>query len=521
MKFKDMKIGVKLALAFGLMLLLAVAVGAFALAQIARVNGATTEIAGEWMAGNRLLAQVQGTIDQFRRTETEHVLTFETKEVNALEQRMDGLKKDLGALQAKYEALIAAAPEADARRAAYDAFKTNVAKYLDANAKLVPIARGGMRFEEAKVLLMGDSRAAYDQVGQALGRLTDINSAGAEQAYRTSQQAYGLALAWVIGLLIGMVAVASLLAIGITRQVTRPLGQAVDAATRIAAGDLTVQLSAQGKDELAHLIEALGGMSQRLRELVAAVRTDADGVALASGEIAQGNADLSSRTESQAATLQQTAAAVEQMTGTQKSNAENARQANTLAGQASDVARKGGAVVEQVVETMKGINESSRRIAEIIGVIDGIAFQTNILALNAAVEAARAGEQGRGFAVVAAEVRTLAQRSAAAAREIKELITDSVGRVDTGSRLVDQAGSTMSEVVGSIERVTTLVAEITTATVEQSSGIEQINQAVTQMDTTTQQNAALVEQSAAAAATLKAQAERLVQAVGVFRVATA
>ncbi len=303
----------------------------------------------------------------------------------------------------------------------------------------------------------------------------------------------------------------------ITRSITVPLNRAKDAAARVAEGDLTVDLSGEGKDETAQLLGALSHMKDNLVRIVSSVRQNAEGVATASAQIAEGNTDLSSRTEEQASALEETAASMEELSSTVKQNAENARQGNQLAMSASTVAIKGGEVVNQVVQTMKGINDSSRRISDIIGVIDGIAFQTNILALNAAVEAARAGEQGRGFAVVAGEVRTLAQRSAEAAKEIKGLISTSVERVEQGTALVDQAGTTMSEVVSAIKRVTDIMGEISAASGEQSAGVAQVGEAVMQMDQATQQNAALVEESAAAAESLKHQAQQLVQEVAVFK----
>jgi methyl-accepting chemotaxis protein len=313
------------------------------------------------------------------------------------------------------------------------------------------------------------------------------------------------------------VVAALVLGVYLARSISQPLTQAIELADAVAAGDLTREINANGNDEVAHLQEAMRGMVHNLRKLVSSVRVGVDSVAVASGEIASGNQDLSTRTEQQASSLEQTASSMEQLSSTVRQNAESARQANQLAVAASEVAGRGGEAVGNVVETMGQIQASSRKIAEIIGVIDGIAFQTNILALNAAVEAARAGEQGRGFAVVAGEVRSLAQRSAQAAREIKGLIADSVEKVESGSRQVTEAGTTMQDLVSQVRRVTDLLGEIASATVEHSSGIGLVNNAVTQLDQMTQQNAALVEQSAAAAASLRSQAEQLAQAVAIFK----
>ena len=303
----------------------------------------------------------------------------------------------------------------------------------------------------------------------------------------------------------------------ISRGIAKGIDMASTAAQRIGEGDLSQALPQGGQDEIGHLMQALAKMQTSLAGVVQHVRLNSDSVATASAEIAQGNQDLSSRTESQASALEQTAASMEELSSTVKQNADNARQANQLAMSASQVAEQGGSVVAEVVDTMRGINEASRKISDIISVIDGIAFQTNILALNAAVEAARAGEQGRGFAVVASEVRSLAGRSAEAAKEIKTLINTSVERVEQGSALVDQAGTTMHDVVTSIKRVTDIVGEISAASNEQSMGVSQVGEAVSQMDQVTQQNAAMVEEMAAAAASLKAQAQDLVQTVSVFK----
>ena len=341
--------------------------------------------------------------------------------------------------------------------------------------------------------------------------------AGGAYTEEITAEASALRNRYVLMGFVALVVFSALLYMAVRRYISRPLAEVEQAASQIAAGDLTVQLAVPGNDEIARLKHAMNGISHNLSSVVGKVRSGAEHIASASSEIASGNQDLCSRTEQQAGDLEQTASSMEELTATVRQNADNARQANQLAQSASDVAARGGAVVAQVVETMGSINASSQKIVDIIGVIDGIAFQTNILALNAAVEAARAGEQGRGFAVVAGEVRTLAQRSAAAAREIKGLIGNSVGQVETGSRLVEQAGTTMEEVVNSVRRVTDIMAEIRSASEEQTAGIEQVNTAITHMDHVTQQNAALVEEAAAAASAMQDEAAGLAQMVRQFR----
>jgi len=372
---------------------------------------------------------------------------------------------------------------------------------MDAAVELERAAKGKQKMDAMRVLL-----ADMDKEER---HLLDVRAA--EAAKLESLTGATIAVGGMIG-----VALATVLAVWLTRNITRPLGEAVDLAKRVAKGDLTARVHTDATDETGELINALKDMNESLSRIVAEVRNGTDQIAAASHQIATGNLDLSSRTEEQASSLEETASSMEELTSTVQQNAENARQANQLAAAASDIAQKGGAVVSEVVGTMGAINESAKKIVDIISVIDGIAFQTNILALNAAVEAARAGEQGRGFAVVAAEVRNLAQRSAAAAKEIKTLIGDSVEKVESGSKLVDQAGATMEEVVASVRRVTDIIGEIAEASAEQRNGIEQVNQAITRMDDVTQQNAALVEEAAAAANAMQDQASNLSQMVSVF-----
>ncbi len=353
-----------------------------------------------------------------------------------------------------------------------------------------------------------------DQIARVIQAEVDAQRAEFDASMNRTLYAFAGALA------VALLVVAPLTLLN-SNSIVGPMDQARSVAQAIASGDLTRRIDVEGKDEASALLESLSRMQEFLRTLVGQVRVSGESIGTASAEIASGNQDLSQRTEQAASNLQQTASSVEQLNGTVKQSADSARQANQLAASAAEVAQRGGTVVSQVVSTMDEINASSKKIADIIGVIDGIAFQTNILALNAAVEAARAGEQGRGFAVVASEVRSLAQRSAGAAREIKSLIGASVDKVDAGSKLVSAAGATMNEIVASVQRVSDIIGEITASAAEQSEGIGQVNTAVTALDQMTQQNAALVEQSAAAAESLRDQALRLNQVVGTFRVAAA
>ena len=403
-----------------------------------------------------------------------------------------------------------------------NAFALRAAASLDAYAQaarpvLEQIQNGG--FDTAKVaerqleVAKGHLRVVDDQI-VAISRIVEREVEATKAKFEAAMTRIGLVFVAVLMLVMVVIVPATLLN---SRSIVMPIAHARDVAGAIAAGDLTMKVQATGSDEAADLVRALAHMQGQLRDMVGQVRRSADSIHVASAEVATGNQDLSTRTEQTASNLQQAASSMEQLTGTVRQSADSARQANTLAANAAEVAERGGTVVSQVVSTMNDITVSSRKISDIIGVIDGIAFQTNILALNAAVEAARAGEQGRGFAVVASEVRSLAQRSAQAAKEIKSLIGASVEKVEGGSRLVADAGQTMSEIVASVQRVSQIIGEISAASNEQSSGIGQVNSSVTQLDQMTQQNAALVEQSAAAAESLKDQAVRLAEVVAAFR----
>ncbi|MBK0393178.1 HAMP domain-containing protein [Ramlibacter sp. CrO1] len=366
-------------------------------------------------------------------------------------------------------------------------------------------------------MLMQSADKHYLDIDKQVEQLVTLQRKAAADDYESSTAAARRGVILLIATLVLATAIAFTVSLSMSRAIVRPLNVAIEAAARIADGDLGTDVEVRGTDETADLLRALATMAHNLRQLVGEVADGARVVAETSGQIAQGNLDLSQRTEEQASTLEETASSMEELTSTVSLNAQNAKQASQLAIGASDIARQGGEAVGQVVSTMSGISASSRRISDIIGVIDGIAFQTNILALNAAVEAARAGEQGRGFAVVAAEVRNLAQRSAASAKEIKALIGESVDQVDSGARLVQDAGKTMEGIVVAAKKVSDLIAEIAAACAEQDAGIQQVNTAVSQMDIVVQQNASLVEEAAAATESMKEQSGSLLQLVSRFR----
>ncbi len=397
-----------------------------------------------------------------------------------------------------------------------DSYMVNAKSYAESRDRTMQMAVNG-DFEGARENAINDAGPKFNVLHKNVFDLVNLQGRVASEEYAQAQDNFENILTLTsIAVIMGVI-LAIIIGIMLIRAIVGPLNEAIGVANAVASGDLTSRIEPNSTNETGQLLRALKQMNDNLVDLVGKVRTGTDSITTASGEIASGNLDLSQRTEEQSSSLEETASSMEELTATVKQNADNARQANQLAAGASEVAVKGGTVVGQVVETMGSINESSKKIVDIISVIDGIAFQTNILALNAAVEAARAGEQGRGFAVVATEVRTLAQRSAAAAKEIKELISDSVNKVEDGTRLVDEAGTTMDEIVSSVKRVTDIMAEISAASQEQSSGIEQVNQAIVQMDNVTQQNAALVEEASAAAESMQDQAQALTQAVTVFK----
>jgi methyl-accepting chemotaxis protein len=515
MHFSNLSIRSKIGAGFAALVAIVVLLGGLALSELSAVNASTEQISEGNLPSVKLAAKLGDLTQIIRRAEARHLMSRSEDEWKAQDERIAQTRKQLAELEPRMNRLFESAEEVKV----LTEYRTHRdAWYALWDQKLRPLSlQGQTGAPEAQKMYVSDSSKIFNATLGDVQKLADFNADESSAAWTDAQTVYAHSKL-VVSACIGL---AVLLAIGlallISGAIARPIDAAVRATNAIAAGDMTQSLHSDGTDETARLLQGLESMRLSLVKVVSNVREGSERVALASSEIAQGNQDLSSRTESQASALEQTAASMEQLSAQVQHNAENALQANQSASSASGVAARGGAVVGRVVETMKEINDSSRKIADIISVIDGIAFQTNILALNAAVEAARAGEQGRGFAVVASEVRSLAGRSADAAKEIKQLISASVERVEQGSLLVDEAGSTMEEVVTSIKRVTDLMSDINSASTEQAAGVAQVGEAVTQMDQVTQQNAALVEQMAAAASSLRSQASDLVQAVAVFK----
>ena len=510
--FQNLRVTHKLALAFGLLVLLTLAMAGAGVQSLRLLKAGLDDIAihhspgimyaGEWHAhlegAGRHMRSVFLVPPEARKAELDGVRAMRTER--------ERLRAELVKITQDGNAKTQLAALEDTRRT-----------YLGLEEDFLRLADAG-RLDEARELLLARIIRVQLAYNDALDKLVDAIEEEENAEVREAEATYATGMELLLASATICLLLGAFFGWAVGRSITVPIAEAVTVAKRVADGDLTQQIQTTRSDEPGLLLQALAEMTRKLRQLVGDVSTGAHVVAQASTQIAQGNVDLSQRTEEQASTLEETAGSMEELTSSVTQTAGNEQQASQLAVGASDVARKGGEVVGQVVRTMSGISESSRKISEIIGVIDGIAFQTNILALNAAVEAARAGDQGRGFAVVAAEVRTLAQRSAAAAKEIKALISGSVEQVEAGSRLVEAAGQTMGDIVASVKKVSDLIGEIAIASQEQSSGIEQVNTAVTAMDQVVQQNASLVEEAAAATESMKAQAATLLQTIARFRI---
>jgi methyl-accepting chemotaxis protein len=512
------KIGVRLAAGLGLALAFMIGISAIGIANLGKLNDGTEDIASDKVPKVIAAYEAIGGVNDIARAMRNAMLSTDPATVKKELQRVDDRKSDIAAQLDKLSLLIS--DDTD------DGSRTRLKAVLEARDRYLVVQQAfldrsgdaSQRDEVIKFLLTAvrKEQTAYlnalSDLAKYQGEAVNVASQEAHQSYIGSRNR-----------MLGLTFVAALLAAAVlwwvTRSITSPLNRAVGLAEAVADGDLTQRIECDTRDETGQLLRALRNMNESLARTVGKVRSGSDTITTASKEIASGNLDLSSRTEQQASSLEETASSMEELTSTVQQNAQNAQQATQLVVVASDFATKGGRVVGQVVSTMGAIKESSNRIVDIIGVIDGIAFQTNILALNAAVEAARAGEQGRGFAVVASEVRNLAARSAAAAKEIKQLIGHSVDTVDAGARLVDEAGVTMDGIVKAVQQVEEIMSQISAASQEQSSGIAQVNQAIVQIDDVTQQNAALVEEAAAAAQSMRDQAQMLAEAVSVFRIA--
>jgi methyl-accepting chemotaxis protein len=512
----NLRIGARLGVGFAILLILLCVVGGFATFQASKLNANTVDIADNWMVGARTLGDVRAAENGLRRASLRSVLETDAAKKQNQHTQHDAAQQQFETAMSAYEKTVTGPDEAQLAQR----IRSTWTDYLTLDKQLLDLSEAN-NTAGASALATGDSSTAFNAAMDAVGKDVDFQVRGSDAArnqaastYHTALIAIGLAIA--IAVVIGIV-----IAAVIARSIVEPMQKAVTVAQTVANGDLTSHIEAHGKDEAAQLLGALKHMNANLANLIGQVRTGSETIATGAGQIATGNTDLSSRTEEQAASLEETAASMEELTATVRQNTESAKQGNMLAANASEVATRGGDVVGRVVHTMREISTSSAKVADIISTIEGIAFQTNILALNAAVEAARAGEQGRGFAVVAGEVRSLAQRAATAAKEIKELINESVDRVTTGTEQVDEAGRTISEVVSAVRRVTDLMGEIAAASNEQHKGIEQVNSAVVQMDQVTQQNAALVEQASAAAQSMAEQARGLRDAVSVFKVSSA
>jgi methyl-accepting chemotaxis protein len=512
MKIKDLKIGTRLGMGFGLICLALVFMVAQGLVGLASVNQGTSTIVSTRMPRIDVSARLLNEVNNISIALRNMILSDDPADRSKQSEAIASSRKETEAILAELDKTL----QSQRGRALLQQQQELNARYVKDQQALASLI-GANNLDGAKAYLSREVRPLLTDYKKVIAEQIDTQKALAMQDAAGAAATYAHTRNLMLALGVLVVAGAAALAWWITASITRPMRRALEVADAVAAGDLTTRVEVTSQCEVGQLLASLKAMNDNLVRTVTTVRSGTEAIGTASSEVAAGNQDLSSRTEQQASSLEETASSMEELTSTVKQNADNARQANTLAEAASGVAARGGQVINDVVSTMEQINEASGKITDIISVIDGIAFQTNILALNAAVEAARAGEQGRGFAVVAGEVRNLAQRSAAAAKEIKSLIADSSDKVGTGSRLVREAGSTMTDIVDSVRRVTDILNEITSASQEQSAGIEQVNAAITQMDSATQQNAALVEQASAASQSMQDQAARLSAAVAVFK----
>ena len=509
------KISTRLFILVGIFSAMLIGIGIIGLSGISKANDALKSVYENRLVPTGEIAEVQRMLLRNRLAITVSLVTPTPETIQHSSAEVESNIANIAKIWDSYLETAQTAEQAVLSKK----FTEDRTRFVQEGLRPAIVALGANNIPEANRIVVEKIRPLYEPVNTGIVALMKLQLDQAKAEYDAAMSRYEAIRIVSIGAILVGVLFAVAFGLTLVRGISRSLGQAMDAANAVAQGDLTHAIRVDGQDEVAQLLKALAAMQLDLANVVSNVRSGSLGVATASSQIASGNNDLSARTEQQASALEETAASMEELSATVKTNADSARQANQLAQSASAVAIEGGQVVAQVVDTMKGINDSSKKMADIISVIEGIAFQTNILALNAAVEAARAGEQGRGFAVVASEVRSLAGRSADAAKEIKGLISASVERVEHGTVLVDQAGTTMTNVVSSIKRVTDLMGEISAASNEQAVGVAQVGEAVMQMDQVTQQNAAMVEEMAAAASSLQSQAQDLVQTVAVFKLA--